>query len=232
MEFDDIKLGIGLPLVDQKVYVHFLDSFVRLQKPDNWVYLRPEFPSLNIASVRNAIVRQAQENGVTHLLMMDTDQTYEPNIIGNLLGDMVKNDIMVLGGRVHRRYPPYDPILYKLDKELNKYYLVDDKEWSQNELVEVEATGGGCLLINMELFDKIEYPWFKEVPAEESDTGTVIGEDIYFCKKVREKEIKIFVNTKVKIGHLGLMEVNEHFYFLNKMLDEMREQQIRKNMEV
>lgn len=229
MEIRYFKLGIGLPLTDSKVHSQFLDCFIRLRKTDNWIYLRPQFPSQNIADIRNAIVKQAKHAGVTHLLMIDTDQTFDQNLIEDLLTRMMENEYQILGGKVHRRYEPYDPILYEFDEKKNKYHLMNDDKWINEDCVEVAATGGGCLLIDMKVFEKIEYPWFKFIKTEESELNQPIGEDVYFCRKLKEAGISIFVDTKIKIGHLALMEVNEDFYFLTKMLNQVRDKKIEED---
>ena len=228
MEINKLSLAIALPLTDDKVHTNFLDAFVTLRKPESFLYLRPDFPSKNLAGVRNALVKQAMNAGATHILMMDTDQTPEKDLIEKLLKNLIENDLLIVGGKVHRRYPNWDPLLLRLDKEKNKYYSVSDEEWTNNELVEVDATGCGCLLIDLKLFDIIPFPWFKE--GELTEEGKPIGEDVYFCEQIRKANIPIFVNTKVKIGHLGLMNVNEHFYFLNKMLNEANKKKIRERV--
>ena len=116
-----MHLGIGLPLTDDKVYVAFLDSWVLLDKP-TFVYLKPQFPAgstNSIAAVRNDIVQQALQNGVTHLLMMDTDQTFPADLIETLLA----HDKPIVAAKVHRRYPPFDPILYYKKDEKFFWYL-------------------------------------------------------------------------------------------------------------
>ena len=73
------RLAIALPLTDEKVHSQFLDSFIRLRKP-NFVYIRPAFPvgtTSNVSAVRNAIVRQALESDCTKILLLDTDQNFQ-----------------------------------------------------------------------------------------------------------------------------------------------------------
>lgn len=221
------KLSIGLPLTDDKVDVSFMDSFIKMRK-GNFNYLRPQYPSQNVADVRNELVKQAIMNNSTHLLMLDTDQVYPEDLVEKL----IIHNLPIVGGKVHRRYHPYDPILYKYDEENKRYYLTPDEVWKNTPLVEVEATGTGCLMINMGVFDKLEYPWFKFLDKNETEDGKPVGEDIYFCRKAREANIPIYVDTTANIGHLALMEINEDFYFLTKLLEEVRIKQLNKNMEV
>lgn len=210
---DDFKLAIGLPLVDAKVHSQFLDSWVTLQKPP-FVYCRPMFPtgfSGDIATVRNDIVQQAINRGCTHLLFMDTDQTYPINTIEKLFS----HGKDVVGAKVHIRYPPFHPTIFKYDEKIDDYYIVPDTEWRKPGLMEVDATGTGCILINTKIFLDIPYPWFEFTENEE---GKVVGEDIGFCRKLKKAGYKIFVDTSINCGHMAAMEVNAGTYFVHKQL--------------
>lgn len=215
---ESFKLAIGLPLVDAKVPSQFLDSWVTLQKPA-FVYCRPMFPTGfggDIATVRNDIVEQALVRGCTHLLFMDTDQTYPIDTIEKL----ISHDKDIVGAKVHIRYPPFHPTLFKYDKGEDDYYMVSDEEWKKRELMEVDATGTGCILIKTSVFMDIEYPWFEFTKTKE---GKVVGEDISFCRKVKKAGYKIYVDTSINCGHIGTLEVNEGTYFVHKQLGLVKE---------
>lgn len=213
MAAENFKLAIGLPLVDSKVHSQFLDSWVTLQKPA-FVYCRPMFPTGfagDIAVVRNDIVEQAIGRGCTHLLFMDTDQTYPPDMIERL----VSHDKDIVGAKVHIRYPPFHPTLFKYDSDVDDYYIVPDSEWRVPQLMEVEATGTGCILIKTDVFLNIEYPWFEFTKNKD---GKIVGEDISFCRKVRSAGYKIYVDTSINCGHIGTLEVNAGTYWVHKQL--------------
>ncbi len=214
-----IKLGIGLPLTNNMVHTGFLDSWVLMRKPA-FIYLRPMFPG-NIASIRNSIALQAVESDCTHLLMMDTDQTYPPDTIDKLLAH-ARNGLDIVCGKVHRRYAPFDPIL--LRGEATKLTMVSDEEWTKNPLIEVDATGGACMMLNTRIFKEMETPWFEDkfydkVEWDGSIQKRPIGEDIGFFLKAKKLGYKVFVDTTIKIGHLGLLEITEEVYFLHKALN-------------
>ena len=79
-------------------------------------------------------------------------------------------------------------------------------------VIEVDATGAGCLLFNMEVFDKVKWPWFKQDVRD----GKPVGEDIYFCSRARAAGIRIWVDTSIEVGHLTSMQIGKEFYFLHK----------------
>ena len=207
-------LAIGFPLVNDEIPVPFFLSDELMNKPDKYTLLVPKFPhgpwSCNLAEARESIVWQALREGASHLLLCDTDQTYPADTINKL----ASHDVDVCGVLVHRRWPPFDPVMFR--GEHPKYGHVPDDEMFSGKLVEVDATGTGCMLINMAVFDVIESPFFKFDTYKEGETTKPIGEDFYFCNKVRKKGIRICVDTSVRVGHLTTVEINETFYKICK----------------
>jgi len=196
------KIAIGFPLVDSNVPVQFFTSFSCMEKPSEYTLLVPQFPhgpfSENIADARNSLVEQAQREGAKYLLMLDTDQVYPPDTFTKLLSHKVD----VCGVRVHRRWMPFDPIFMRGD--IGEYESVPDEEMYSGDLIDVDATGTGCLLFDMEIFDKLSHPWF----AFGRKDGKPVGEDIHFCSKARKEDIRICIDTSIAVGHLATIEVN------------------------
>lgn len=209
------KLAIGFPLVSEMLRVNFFTSFSCMEKP-SYTFLLPEFPhgpwAETLAEARNSLIMQAQFEGCRRIFMLDTDQVYPPDTLTKLLSH--KKDIC--GVRVHRRYPPFDPIFLRWDEEVKKYYRIPDEEMFSGNLVEIDATGTGALLINMEIFDKIDEPWFKVV----TDPMARTGEDIYFCTKARKAGFRIFVDTSIEVDHLATIAINKPMYQLMRMLEQ------------
>jgi len=204
------KIAIGFPLVDSTIPVSFFTSFTCMEKPREYVVLMPQFPhgpySGNIADARNSLVEQAQKEGAKYLFMLDTDQVYPSNTLTKLMS----NKVDVCGVRVHRRWMPFDPIFLRGD--IGKYLSVPDEEMYSGNLIDVDATGSGCLLFDMTVFDRVEYPWFKL----DIQDGESVGEDIYFCSKARKKDVRICVDTSIEVGHLTTIEVNRWLHQICK----------------
>lgn len=200
------KVAIGFPLVDSQVPVQFFTSYACMSKPDTYTLLVPKFPhgpfSGSLADARNSLIEQAQMEGAKYLLMLDTDQVYPDDALVKLLSHKVD----ICGVRVHRRWMPFDPIF--LRGEIGNYKNVSDEEAYSGDLIEIDATGTGCLLFDMKVFDKVEYPWF----AFEKREGKPVGEDIYFCSKARKAGLRIFVDTSIEVGHLTTVEVNRFLH--------------------
>jgi hypothetical protein len=207
MNISNFRLGIGIPNNYDQVPSAFFDSFQLMEKPP-YYYLRASRGPID--DMRNDMVREAFETRCTHLIMMDTDQIYQPNTIPRLLSH--KKDIV--GCMICRRYPPFDPIM--LRGRVNTYQNV--KEWTDGELVEVDATGTGCLLFSMEVFKKVPEPWFT---FDRRDTG-LVGEDIGFCAKARAVGYQIYVDTGCPAGHLSNMLVTVDTWRLYSCVQDAR----------
>jgi hypothetical protein len=214
------KMGIALPTMNMRDLNSFWFSFLALNKPNDWCLLVPMIPNgdgklLNICDVRNSIVMQALNfrNNITHLLMMDTDQIYNSH---NMIPKMHQLNKQIVGTVVHRRYPPYDPI--GLRGTLGEYKSVPEEELYSGEVIKLDAIGTGCMMIQTPLLRRMEkkyktdekqYEWFEFGPER-------VGEDYYFCHKVRQMGIDIYCDTSIKIDHVTEMPVNRGFHEVYK----------------
>lgn len=207
MEITNLKLGIGIPHNTYYAPFAFFDSFIAMEKIP-FIYLRSSAGN-NIAGMRNNIVKAALKNACSHLIMMDTDQIYPHETITRLL----EHRLPIVGCKIHRRYPPFDPLMFS--GEPHKYLNIDDDDYEPGALVKVDATGTGCVLFDMRVFQDIPAPWFaEEINPETGEVET--GEDFYFCQKAREHGFDIYVDTSLNVGHLSQMIVNEGTHKLYK----------------
>lgn len=202
----NMKLGIGIPNNFPMLPSSFFDSFITMEKP-NFVYLRSSAGPID--DMRNNIVKDAFLTGCTHLIMMDTDQVYDTKTIPRLLS----HRLPIVGCLVYRRYPPFDPLMFR--GEMNQYQRIPD--WTPGELVEVDATGTGCLCFDMNVFRKIPSPWFR---SWSTPSGSPVGEDFDFCDKARQAGFKIYVDTGCVAGHLSQMIINEGTWKLYQRVSE------------
>lgn len=205
---NNLKLAIGIPCSFPHVPISFVYSLLMMERPD-FVLIHAD--NGGIDALRNDIVQKAQAAGANKLLMLDTDQVYPVDTVTRLLS----HNVPVVGAVVHRRYPPFDPIMLK-QSDMGWEDITDFK---YGDLVEVDATGGACVLIDMQVFKKLPYPWFK---FRKQENGTTMGEDIGFCLDAKKAGYKIYVDTAVEVEHLTTMSVNKNTNRLYNKLKEMR----------
>jgi hypothetical protein len=205
-----MKIALGIPLSWPFCHSDFVDSWTllimdALNKGYRIEVIRSS--SGDIAAMRNSIVYAAQEKNCSHLLFLDTDMIYPKDTIERLL----KRDLDIVGALTFKRYPPFNPLMMKGEERKLQYIYPYDEG-----LVKVTATGSGCLLINMKVFDSVKKPWFEWV----HDNDGPVGEDVGFCYKAGRAGFDIFVDTTVKTIHICMMGVDETLCKLNHSMME------------
>jgi len=196
----NLSLCVGIPCSFPFIPFDFFRSFALMEKPDYTFIAKTNGP---IDTLRNDIVEKALALNITHLIMMDVDMIYHPKTITKLLSDK----LLIVGALCFRRYPPFDSIILRIkeiDERTKGYESVDD--WEENEILECDATGAGCIMYDMSIFRKMPYPWFRF--QKNPENGLVIGEDIGFCQDLKAAGYKIYVDTSVPADHLTTLAVN------------------------
>lgn len=147
---------------------------------------------LPVDASRNFLIKRAIDIGAKKVLFLDADIEPPKNI-----SRLFKYDEKIVSGIYWRYREPKVPVAFIVKD--GEYIPIDPK--NKKGLIEVDAIGMGCSLIDVSVFNDIEEPWFKFI--FDSHGPNVISEDFYFCSKVREK-FKIFVDPKIKCAHIGL----------------------------
>ncbi len=173
-------------------------------------------PSSLLPANRNTIVRKGLEVGAKYIMMFDGDQTFQPDIIELLM----EHRKPVVSALYFVKTPPFRPLMLR---RVNHEY-VPVIHWEDGELVSVDAMGGGGLLIETSVFNRIPAPAFAcpptflryngarrkyEIDKEIRKQGIdkVLGEDVWFAHLCEECEVEMFVDTNVVMGHIG-----DHIY--------------------
>jgi hypothetical protein len=187
------RIAISIPSPDY-VHIQFLQSLMRLQmessgKVDHMIH---HAIGSRITLNRNRLVDMARDAKATHLLFLDADMVFPPDVIPHLLA--YKKDI------VCATYSKRDSDRRPIGKLVSGETAV-----AKGPLVEFALVGFGCMLIKMETFDKLPKPYFAEPQAEGCDFAE--GEDMYFCRRVRAAGYQIWVDVPLseRMGHIGSM---------------------------
>ena len=207
---DYFRVGIGVPLMDKFLDKAFFISFVTMEKSFDWAFQIPMQKTFSFSGVRNGLLERAILDGCTHQIQLDTDQIYKPDTLVRLLQH---RDRDIVGTRVHRRYPPFDVLMFRGD--VGKLHHVSDEECFSGKLVKVCSTGTGCIMINLSILPDIPAPWFREGDV---DGYEGVGEDIYFTSTATKMGKEVYVDTSIDIDHITQYLVNGSTYHLYKGL--------------
>lgn len=149
--------------------------------------------------MRNSIVKQALDcNEFSHILFLDLDHRHHPETIVKLLS----HKLPIVSGLSFRRSEPYDPIMFRRDGE--KFKNVE--EWNDGELLEVDTVGAASLLVDIDVFKQMKYPYFE---MDYKYGAGVVSEDFAFCLKAKDLGYKIFCDTGCENDHIGTLNINK-----------------------
>ncbi len=90
----------------------------------------------------------------------------------------------------------------KLDGDGTYEFLGDFGE----EPFEVDAGGMGCCLIERQVLERMEYPWFK---FQQKPDCKLTSEDIYFFEKAARLDIKPLVIPRIQCSHMKTVDLLE-----------------------
>jgi hypothetical protein len=116
--------------------------------------------SASVARNRNLGALKAKERGIRWMLMADDDMIFPSDTIVRLIA--AKKDI-VSGLCTARSHPFIITAYKKLDN--NRYRTLEYEELNQDGLTEVDGVGGACVLVGVNVLNKIPPPWFAMPPS-------------------------------------------------------------------
>jgi hypothetical protein len=150
----------------------------------------------NISQVRNLIAEWAKR--YDYLFSVDSDIVLPKDA----LTKMLQADKDIVSGMYIQRIPDTHTLeIYMVDPSGGIVNIPYELLKPYNGLVEVAGCGFGCCLVKGEVFRTMEYPHFYYKSAlNHKDT---VSEDIYFCKKARDLNYKVWVDTTIICDHKG-----------------------------
>jgi len=159
---------------------------------------------------RNALAKMAVAEGFTHLMMIDSDHTFDKDIVHKLL--LYKKDIV--GVRAYRRDAPHYPCIFVKDKKIEETEAMTFVDACDMGLMVTDTVGFGAVLINVEVLKKMTYPYFY---------FTKSGEDFNFCRDARKLGYKVHVDTDLEIGHVTYKIIRRADYLAQEKNGEIRQ---------
>lgn len=147
------------------------------------------------ARARNNIARQALDGGFDYVLMVDSDMIVPPDIVDKFLEWPVP---AVVGVCPRKNTKIHETELFKFTER--NYSDRFKYEELTTDRMQIKGSGFACGMIDVELFRKLPFPWFKYVVYQD---GSVLSEDLYFCELLRQNNIPIVADTRVRCGHMA-----------------------------
>ena len=195
------KRGIGICIISRgQVPIKWMMHMQRLMKLNpgglSWKYIVVE--RLSWAVARSECVRKCRANNFKYLLFID-DDVFLPD---DAITRMLKADKEIVTGIYWTKTENTSPVIFKEMGAGPMYNFPVD------QLIEVGGSGAGCLLIDMDIFDKFDeagLPYFVENWIHTAPDGNrvrcPIGEDHYFFIKAKELGYKAWCDTGILCDH-------------------------------
>ena len=219
------KICIGIPCYST-VAAETLEDYMRFayqlgrryQEYDFFLCIKSKSEQFR---ARNIIVESALIVGCDWLLMMDddqiidiTDSSGDPETGAepyNFLRKLLEHNVDIVGPVYYQRGGSVKPVVMEEDEFGNPYFISDAD--LGHCLEERAIQGGGCMLIKMEIFNRIASPYFEP----EFQWGT----DIQLCKKARAAGFKVYNDSSLEIGHVKnartvITSKNKHLFKTGK----------------
>jgi GT2 family glycosyltransferase len=164
-----------------------------------------------VYEAREGIIQYALNNKCDYVLFLDSDMVLPPDALLKMFNILEKTDCQMVSGTAFKRIPPFQPCFYtKVGYDMGKDFtqskpiLESPIEFPSTGLMPVEGIGMACCLINTKVFSLIDAPYFFPLPK--------LGEDLTFCLKLKQKNVKMIVDLSIDVGHVTTMPVmQEHF---------------------
>lgn len=227
-----LKVVIGIPLMGGTPAASYHDRMLMMkylghkEEHDFYEKVNPRYCfTLNacgdilVQYAREMFAKSVLEMDADYLFMIDDDMLAPPDLFYQL----VKNDKDICGALAFTRNPDHKPVIYDViegrDPVIKKDYYINKfaMNYPRNTLVQCDAVGFGAVLIKRKVIEAMKEPRFMGLSG--------CGEDITFCVNAKKLGFEVWMDTRVKLGHLGAPAIitEEYSDIWNKLNPEERE---------
>lgn len=192
-----IKLAVCIPVRDTLHSAHAL-CLAEMMKLNTQREMDTEIfmdASTILLTQRERLATEALNFNADYILWLDSDITFPSSVALRLLA----HDEPVVACNYIRRQLPAKGVAYEIIGDWENPLPFD----VQDELVDVQGVGMGCMLIKTEIFKKLPKPWFEFGWSSKSNDH--LGEDMLLCQKIASAGYTIKIDTVLshELRHLG-----------------------------
>ena len=189
------KILIAIPC-SKYVEPETFKSIYDLEIPEGYVTEFKIVTGDQIDQIRNLIAEWSKR--YDYLFSVDSDIV----VPRDALKKMIAADKDIVSGMYIQRIPDTHTLeIYMVTSDGGMTNIPYQAISHYNRVIEVAGCGFGCCLIKSDVFKNMEYPHFYYKSA--LDHKDTVSEDIYFCKKARDLNYKVWVDTTIMCDHKG-----------------------------
>lgn len=202
MEKKRLKITIGTPSATEYLHRRFVQSLLSLEYPPNTDVQFSQVFGVQLPFARNHIVQDALKDNSDYLFFLDADMIFPPDVLMRLLN----HNKDIINALAFRRICPHYPCIFKWNEKEGTYETME----YYGGLMTVDATGMACMLIKTDVFRKMKRPWYYY-------DQHLFSSDLTFCKNAKKLGYKIWIDSSLKIGHLGSDKVITEKQYLEQL---------------
>lgn len=208
-----MKTLICIPCMDM-VHTEFMKSLLAMRRPGDTKIVISQ--SSLIYDARNNMARQAVKGGFDRVMWLDSDMSFEPDLMERLSARLDEGYDFV-SGLYFTRKAPIRPVVYsecgyfENEEGAVSPVAVWYDDYPRDTLFEVKASGFGGVMMTIDCIkavaDKFGLPFAPMLG---------FGEDLSFCGRLSQTDKKMWVDSTIKLGHVGQGTITEDVYLQQK----------------
>lgn len=168
----------------------------------NGEYIDQGFSGVNQPQIaRNELVKSMRGDW---LLQLDSDHSFDPDLVERLLHRMDQYGVDVVSGLYFGRFHPHKPIAYTKGEDGAVYQIA---EWP-NEPFQIASAGAGCLMVKRSVFDRIN----NELGEEPFALRPPMLEDHSFFARLDQLGIPALIDPRIIHKHLAIKGIGPDDY--------------------
>ena len=176
---------------------------------------------------RNEIVKHFLDDMTAEwLFMIDSDETITPQAFDKLVGAAHSTERPVVAGLYFGTWPGNllpRPVPHLYREAGDGVSAAPVMDYPPDSIIEIDRAGTGAMLVHRSVLQAIrdqasdhegrDWCWFRDLPVG----GLWLGEDMYFCRRVRSLGFKIHAHTGAILHH------RRRYWLDQRMFEAMRE---------
>lgn len=151
------------------------------------------------------------------LLQLDTDITFDPDILGRMLNFLNNSELNgqpvdVMAGLYLYKGAPHPPVAYSWDAKKKAKTILGDWD-DKGDLLQLRAAGAGCLLVHRRVFDRIRAELgVSPFTIHVDEDGSPLSEDHSFFEYCWKLKIPVYASPQIWVNHLTYKPLTEKDY--------------------
>lgn len=209
-----MKILIAIPCMDT-VDTIFANSLLGLVKPG---YTQTQFQSSSLVyDSRNLLAAEAVKGNFTHVLWLDSDMSFEPDLFVKLM-NAVDGGKDIVTALAFARRPPFTPCIYRtLSLKGSEAHVTHYTDYPRDSIFEVTACGMAACLMKTDVFRELN----ESGECRPFSPIYPLGEDLSFCVRAKEKGFRIYCDSSIKVGHVARTIITEQNYLQYQAYEKM-----------